>query len=128
MTRSKYLIVFALVGSVAFLGGATAAQDVVVVAPESHKVILENDQVRVLQVHVKPGEKVAMHSHPANVAYFLTDGKLKITLPNGKADVRTIKAGTANWSEPATHAAENVGSADFEEIQIEMKQPAAAKK
>ncbi len=127
MTRSKGGVRFTLLAALVVLASVAIAQDVVAVAPGSHKVILENDQVRVLQVHVKAGEKVAMHSHPANVAYFLTDGKLKITLPNGKSDVRTIKAGTANWSDPATHAAENVGSADFEEIQIEMKQPAAKK-
>lgn len=120
-------VLFAFLVVLGLLAVIATAQDVAAVAPGSHKIILENDQVRVLRVHVKPGEKVAMHSHPPNVAYFLTDGTLKMTLPNGKTDVRTIKAGTANWSDPATHAAENVGSADFEEIQIELKQPPAKK-
>jgi len=123
-TLNRVAVFAGLVSAAVVLAGVGTAQDVAAVAPESHKVILENDQVRVLSVHVRPGEKVAMHSHPANVAYFLTDGKLKITLPNGKTEERTIKAGTANWSEPATHAAENIGSAPFEEVQIELKQPA----
>ncbi len=127
MKKPKSTLLAIALASIAGLSGVMGAQDVVAVAPDSHKLVLENDQVRVIRVHVKPGEKVAMHSHPPNVAYFLTDGKLKITLPNGKSDVKTIKAGTANWSEATTHAAENVGSADFEEIQIEMKQPAAKK-
>ena len=42
----------------------TPAQDVVKASPDTHKVILENEHVRVLDVHAKPGEKVAMHSHP----------------------------------------------------------------
>jgi hypothetical protein len=57
---------------------------------------------------------------------------VKITLPDGKTEERTIKAGTANWSEATTHAAENLGSTDFEEIQVELKQaenkPAPPKK
>lgn len=35
------------------------SQDVVKVSPETHTVLLENAKVRVLDVHVKPGEKVA---------------------------------------------------------------------
>jgi hypothetical protein len=45
-------------------------QDVVKVSPETHKVLLENVRIRVLDVHVKPGEHVAMHSHPAGILYF----------------------------------------------------------
>jgi beta-alanine degradation protein BauB len=115
-----------------FAAGTALAQDVMKISPETHKVLLENDQVRVLEARMKPGEKVAMHSHPANVAYFFTDGKIKITYPDGKTEVREIKAGVAAWSEAVTHAAENVGTTEFHELQIELKgaakKPASAKK
>lgn len=97
------------------------AQDVVKVSPETHKVLLENEHVRVLDVHAKPGEKVGMHSHPASTLYYLTDGKLKITYPNGKTEERTVRAGTSVWSEAVTHAVENVGSNDFHEVHTELK-------
>jgi beta-alanine degradation protein BauB len=106
--------------------GTALAQDVVKVAPESHQVLLENDQVRVLKVHIKVGEKVHMHSHPASVVYFLSDGKLKISFPDGKQVVRDVKAGTSAWNDAATHAVENVGATEFLEVQIELKD--AAKK
>jgi len=83
------------------------------VSPETHKVLLENERVRVLGVRVKPGEKIGMHSHPANVVYFLTDGTIRFTYPDGKIEERQIKA--------TTHAAENVGAAEFQEVQIEFK-------
>ncbi len=108
-------------GALIFVAGMIYAQDVVKVAGDSHTVLLENDQVRVLKVDVKPGQKVPMHSHPHNVAYFLTDGKVKITLPDGRTEERNIKAGTSSWSEATTHAAENIGPSDFQEIQIELK-------
>ena len=64
-------------------------------------------QVRVVDVRIQPGQKVAMHSHPANVVYFVTDAKFKLTFPDGKTALREIKAGTALWSGPVTHAVEN---------------------
>ena len=96
------------------------------------QILLENDQVRVLDVHAEPGEKVAMHSHPASILYYLTDGKLKVTYPNGKTEEREVKAGTAVWSDAVTHAVENVGSTEFHEVHTELKEtaqkPARAKK
>ncbi len=109
------------VAALTFVAGMIYAQDVAKVAPDSHTVLLENDQVRVFKVNLRPGQKVPMHSHPHNVAYFLTDGKVKITLPDGKTEERNVKAGMSSWSEAATHAAENIGDADFQEIQIELK-------
>jgi oxalate decarboxylase/phosphoglucose isomerase-like protein (cupin superfamily) len=101
------------------------SQDVIKVAGDSHTVIFENDQVRVLAVHFKPGQVAPMHSHPANVSYYLTDGKLKITLPDGKMIERSPKAGTAGWSAAVTHTAENVGTTDFQQVQVELKAPVA---
>ncbi|HEY4932250.1 MAG TPA: cupin domain-containing protein [Terriglobales bacterium] len=98
-------------------------QDVVTVSggSETHKVILDNAQVRVLDVHVQPGQKVAMHSHPASVVYYVTDTKIKFTLPDGTSREAEAKAGTAVWREPGTHAVENVGPSEFHLVQTELK-------
>jgi hypothetical protein len=37
--------------------------DAVAAAPEHHKVLLENDQIRVLETLLKPGEETAVHTH-----------------------------------------------------------------
>jgi len=103
------------------------AQDVIQVGGDSHKVLLENAQVRVLAVKIKPGEKVPMHSHPASVSYVLTDGKLHITLADGKTVDKEPKAGAATWSDAVTHAVENTGTSDFNQVQIELKAAPPAK-
>jgi len=105
---------------------ATAlAQDVTKVAGgETHKVILDNEHVRVLDVHLPPGQKVGMHSHPENVVYYVTGGKVKVTTPDGKTVVREPKAGTATWGGPVTHAVENVGTTEIHLVQTEMKEAA----
>src|SRR5215467_731649 len=114
------------VSALAFLLAAHAAvaQDAVKVSPETHKVLLENDRVRVLEVRVKPGEKVAMHSHPDSMLYYLSDARLKITYPDGKSEERVVKAGTAVWSKAVTHMAENVGTTELREIHTELKEAA----
>ena len=37
--------------------------DAVIAAPKNHKILLENDKVRVLEVTMAPGEKEALHHH-----------------------------------------------------------------
>jgi len=110
-----------------FAAAGAGAQDVVQVGGDSHKVLFENAQVRMLAVHIKPGQKVPMHSHPANVSYYLSDGKLRITLADGKTVEKEPKSGTAGWSDAVTHAVENIGSADFTQVQVELKNAAPAK-
>lgn len=97
------------------------AQDQVQVAPKSTKVLLENDHVRVLEVRQKPGEKMAMHSHPAYVVYSLSSSKTKFTAPDGKTTEVEEKAGRAIWREAETHAVENVGTTDTHVLVIELK-------
>ncbi len=100
-----------------------SAQDMVAVAPTMCKVLLENDKVRVIEVNVKPGEKIPMHSHQANLVYALSTAKVKHTYPDGKSDEREITAGVAVWSDPVTHASENTGTTDTRVLVIELKKP-----
>lgn len=97
------------------------AQDAVKVDPRHYKVEVENDQVRVLRITYGPGEKSVMHSHPASVATFLTDGKVKFTTPDGKAAEQTVKAGQTMFTPAGTHLPENVGDKPFELILVELK-------
>jgi len=123
-TRSSRLRAALLLAA---LPALAAGQDVVQVAGDSHRVLLDNAQVRVLAVTLKPGQKAPMHSHPASVAYYLSDGKLRITLSDGKVVEREPKAGTAAYGEAVTHMVENVGANEFTQVQIELKAPAPAK-
>ena len=101
---------------------ATAkAQDPAKVDPAHYKVILNNNQVRILDVHHKPGEKAPMHSHPHHVTYSLTGGTVKFTLPDGKTNTVTFKAGQATWHNAETHAVENVGKNEIHALDIELK-------
>ena len=104
-----------------------AAQDAVKVDSKHYKVELENSQVRVLRATYAPGEKSVMHSHPASVVVFLTDGKVRFTMADGKTQDMTVKAGTTQWNAATKHLPENVGDKPFEVIIVEMKGKPAAK-
>ena len=97
------------------------AQDPVKVAPKNVKVVFENDRVRVIEVRIKPGEKIPMHSHPANVTIALSTFKGKWVSGEGEPTVKQFKLDTVVWSEPITHASENVGSTEIHALAIEMK-------
>lgn len=97
------------------------AQDPVKTSPQYYKVLLENDQVRVLEYHLKPGEKEPMHSHGAGVVYVLSGAKLKFTYPDGKTEEKAAATGETIWRDPTTHAVENVGDAEAHAIAIDLK-------
>ena len=73
MKASHRMRVGVLLTTVLTVVGAAGAsgQDVVKVSPDTHRVLLENNQVRVLDVQLTPGEQVAMHSHPACILHYL---------------------------------------------------------
>ena len=99
------------------------AQDPAMVDSTHHKVILENDQVRILRVTYAPNEKGTVHNHPNSVAVFLTDAALRITQPDGKTVEITAKPGQVAWSPATTHTVENAGEKAFELIHIDIKCP-----
>jgi hypothetical protein len=67
-----------------------------------------------------PKKKSVMHSHPANVAVFLTNGQSKFTLADGKTNEATFKAGEAQWDKEK-HLPENLADKSFELILVELK-------
>ena len=101
---------------------ATAkAQDQAKVDPGHFKVILNNQQVRVMEVRMKPGEKSPMHSHPNHVICSLSGGTTKFTLANGKTETATARPGQAVFHNAETHTVENVGKKEAHSLDIELK-------
>ncbi len=107
---------------------AALAQDSTEVDAKHYKVLLENEQVRVVGVSYNVKEKSVMHSHLANVAVFLDDINAKFTFPDGQTTDVTAKAGDVQFSEALTHLPENTGGTPFRVILVELKgKPAMAK-
>jgi quercetin dioxygenase-like cupin family protein len=100
------------------------AQDAVAADPTHYRVEFENDRVRVLRVVYGPHEKSVMHEHPDSVAVYLTDGHIRITLPDGRTGEPHVKAGQSMWHPAGAHLIENLGGTPFELVLTEIKTPA----
>jgi quercetin dioxygenase-like cupin family protein len=99
------------------------ANHILRVAPKSAKVVFENDAVRVIEITMKKGQRVPMHSHDRGLSYSLNAGKIRSSREDGKSRVFNVRRGEVGWSDAdglETHAVENLGGI-LRELYIEFK-------
>lgn len=103
--------------------------DAVISAPDSHKVILENENVRVLEVAILPGKKEPMHTHERS-SVMIVDSSTKIryyTESNNGTEYpereATKEKPFIEWLAPeGLHAVENLDQEKtYHAIRIELK-------
>ncbi len=94
------------------------------------RVVIENDNVKVLKVPVVPHEKTKLHQHKVNrVMIYFQAGKQNINYEDGKKVVLNFKAGEALWSpQSGMHIAEISTDKPVTIMEIELKKPASAMK
>jgi hypothetical protein len=80
-------------------------------APGSTKVLFENDRVRVVELKVKKGEKVPMHTHPTYFAFAVTPFDYKSTTAAGKKERRKVKKSGIDWRDGESHSVEFLNAA-----------------
>lgn len=95
--------------------------DPVKASPNNYKLLYEDDDVRLLEMTLKAGETDNEHSHPNELVYFLSGGKVKIHLPSGETAEAEPPDGFVMPHEPWTHTVENVGTTDVRAIIYEKK-------
>jgi quercetin dioxygenase-like cupin family protein len=96
--------------------------DALTASPETFRLVLENETVRVLEYTLLPGQKDRPHTHPQRVAYVVSGGTLRIGLPDGNTIIVEEKTGTSAWSDPAPlHDTENIGTTPIVILLVEVK-------
>lgn len=112
-----------------FLGGLVAAipvaclaqaTDATVVDPDVHRVVLENDYVRVFDARASKGAKSAMHTHPPMVLVGLDAARFRITPPDGNAVIFDMDPGKTVWINGTQHSWELM-SGELHAIGVEIK-------
>jgi hypothetical protein len=102
--------------------------DATVAAPGSHRVLLENEFVRVVAVTIAPGVREPVHTHcwssvmlidgPARIRYYGEDGSLEFESPETDAVERL----RTEWLNPeGPHAVENIDSVPYQAVRVELK-------
>lgn len=89
--------------------------DAVEAGPAVYRVVLENEEVRVLVADYAPGAKVPMHRHPDHVVFALTGGKR--ILDGTEADVA---GGAALFERAGKHEVDAAGPTATRAILVEL--------
>ena len=103
--------------------------DALVAAPRHHRLLFENDRVRVLDTRIAPGDTVPLHTHRWPAVHQImswsdfvrrdADGKVTVDT-RGKPAPASLPA--VMWGEPLPpHTLENVGSAELHVVSTELK-------
>lgn len=122
MKTIKMISMSLLFGLFLTLSAPVHAQDPVTVAPNVYKkILLENANVRVVQVELDPQVTIPWHSHPDHFVYAITDGKLEITDKGKSPVVAEIKAGEAMYMIASTHMVKNIGANQIKFIVTDLK-------
>ena len=103
--------------------------DAVKAAPKNHRVILENQHVRVLDVTVAPGEREPLHAHCLpSVMYLMQEGVYRDYDGTGRVVEEVKLAPPASqfpmtlWLEPqAPHSVHNLDTRPTRLLRIELK-------
>lgn len=99
-----------------------AQVDALAASPENFRLVLENDNVRVLEYTLLPGQKDHQHTHPRRVAHVMSGGTLRVGFPDGTSMVFEEKTGESSWSEPSPlHDTENIGTTPITILLVEIK-------
>jgi quercetin dioxygenase-like cupin family protein len=118
-----YILVFVLLATVFTRGDASVVpeQDAAKVNAKFITVKVDNPRVRVFETTVKPGEKEAVHSHPATVVYVIEGGKLRNHAADGTVTEAELRSGDTLYRDPLTHWAENIGATTIRLVVMELK-------
>ncbi|HXS77861.1 MAG TPA: hypothetical protein VN753_16915 [Terracidiphilus sp.] len=106
-----------------------AELDALTAAPENHKLLFENDSVRVLDTMIGPGQMTPLHSHCWPAALYVLTGSDFIrrdqngTVTFDSRNAPLLPSGAALWIPPLPpHTLENIGTAAIRIIAVEIKE------
>jgi len=102
--------------------------DALLAAPASHRVLLDNDRVRVLEVVIEPRTREPEHTHraasvmivdePARIRYYVGSA-MQFESPEHSGAPPAVRV---SWMEPeGPHSVENIDERRYHAIRVELK-------
>jgi beta-alanine degradation protein BauB len=90
--------------------------------PDLYRVVMENDRVRVLEYHDRPGDRTRPHGHPDSVMITMSSFRRRLSRAGAEVDVE-LEAGTVRWLDAQEHTGENIGDTETRSFFVELKEP-----
>lgn len=98
------------------------SRDPLAVDAKHFKIEMDNNQVRVLRLHLGKGEKTPIYQEVfQHLLVPLTAAQLKTADAKGTVKAATYRKGEVQWQMPGTEADENAGGEPYEAILVEFK-------
>ncbi|HEY3438375.1 MAG TPA: cytoplasmic protein [Actinotalea sp.] len=94
--------------------------DPVATNPQHYRVLLENEQVRVLQYEDAPGDATTPHQHPDSVMITGSAFRRLLVAAAGEREVE-MAAGVVTWLPAQEHSGANIGDTPTRVIFVELK-------
>ena len=90
-------------------------------ANDARKVLMDTSNVRVVEMHFRPGERVEVDGKPSRLIYMLNDGSLVFSPPGKPSYELTLNRGEVAWVPPASNSVENEGARTVRALVVEIK-------
>jgi hypothetical protein len=102
--------------------------DALIAAPKHHKLVLDNERVRVLDTHIPAGDIVPVHTHRWPAVYYTVAGAPFVRRDEKGNVLFDSRVHPVPADQPARfidclppHSVENVGETEIHLISVEMK-------
>lgn len=105
--------------------GTSAATAQTPSADQVSKALLENPQIRVFEMRLKPGARTSSENRPNTFVYSLTDGTLVFVPPGRTPYEMSFRAGEALWLPAQATALANEGDKEIRALVVEIKEKPA---
>ncbi|HEX5152211.1 MAG TPA: cupin domain-containing protein [Parafilimonas sp.] len=106
-----------------FIGFTARSQDFASTDPKLVKVLGDTLHTKLLLVTIPPGGITAVHSHPSEIIYALSDCTMLVEYGDDKKETFTLKAGQSAQGPPeAPHKTTNIGKTTLKFILVEISQ------
>ena len=90
------------------------------VAPTLYKTLKDTMNIRMVMASYKPGAASAMHYHPDNAVYVLSDSKAEFTAKDGTKQQMVMPKAMAIVQPGGEHSVKNVGKSDVKVLLVEV--------
>ncbi len=95
--------------------------DLLTVAPQFCKVLLDNGRCRLLDIRFSAGQALGVHDTLDQIVCPLIDGTVRVTYPDGIPQVMTLEQGKPFFVKATVVNVENIGRNDVHVVKLDLK-------